>query len=135
MSKASPSLLRSLAPLYLALILLTGCGQNGCTSTSTYTVDVFGVKKSWKTISRTENGVTRTLETRPEVQLKNGQITNFPPHTVIKLEETGGKQPRVAELRENAGKLELWISDNGNFRYSTVEEDAWLNTFLLELSK
>jgi len=98
-------------------------------------LDTNGKKTSWKTISRTQNGVTRKLETTTDVDIQNGQITKFPPQAVIKLEESGSKQPRVAELRENSGKLELRIRDNGTFRLSTSEEDAWLNTFLLELSK
>lgn len=136
MSKA-PSFHRRLTPLLLAVLVLTGCGKGGCSSSSSssFELDINGKKTSWKTISRTQNGVTRKLETTTDVDIQNGQITKFPPLAVIKLEESGSKQPRVAELRENSGKLERWIKDNGTFRRSTAEEDAWLNTFLLELSK
>lgn len=134
MSKA-PCIHYSLTPLLLALVVLTGCDQSGSTSTTSYKLDFFGIKKGWKTISRTENGVTRKLETTINVDLQNGQITKFPPLAVIKLEESGDHQKREAELRENTGKLELWIKDNGTFRRSKAAEDAWLNTFLIEITK
>ncbi len=126
-------MLRRLTLLLLALIVLTGCGQGGCTTSFNFKFG--GPKKTWKVITRMENGVTRKLESTADVELQNGQITRFPPLAVIKLEESGSKQPRVAELRENAGKLELWIKDNGTFRRSTAEEDVWLNTFLTEITK
>ncbi|MCD6049107.1 MAG: hypothetical protein K0Q55_510 [Verrucomicrobia bacterium] len=130
-------MLRRLTLLLLALMVLTGCSKGGCTSSSSssFELDINGKKTSWKTITRTENGVTRKLETTPDVDIQNGQITKFPPLAVIKLEESGSKQPRLAELRENAGKLELWIKDNSTFRRGTAEEDTWLNTFLIEITK
>lgn len=128
---------RILTPLLLAALVLTGCGKGGgsSTSSSSFELDINGRKTSWKTISRTHDGITRKLETTPDVDIQNGQITKFPPLAVIKLQESGGKQPREAELRENAGKLELWIKDSGTFRRSTTAEDAWLNTFLIEITK
>jgi hypothetical protein len=136
MSKA-PSIYRSLTPLFLAVLVLTGCGKGGCTSSSSssFNLDIGGIKKSWKTITKTRDNVTRKLETTPDVEIQNGQITKFPTLAVIKLEESGSNQPREAELRENGGKLELWIKDNGSFRRSTAAEDIWLNTFLSELTK
>ena len=134
MSKA-PCIHRSLIPLLLAVLVLTGCGKGSSASTTSYELDIFGIKKGWKTISRTENGVTRKLETPLNVEVQNGQIIKFPPLATIKLEESGSNQPREAELRENAGKLALWIKDNGISRRSTAQEDAWLNTFLIELTK
>ena len=51
----------------------------------------------------------------------------------MKLEETEGPEPRQAELRENAGRLELWIKENGTFRKGSPKDEAWLERFLSDV--
>jgi hypothetical protein len=53
---------------------------------------------------------------------------------LIKIQEDGGPEQRQAELRENAGKLELWIKDKGGFRRGSAEEENWLERFLSDIT-
>jgi hypothetical protein len=124
--------------LLLAVLVCTGCGQGSVSvsSSSSSSIDsnINGRKTSRKKLSRTHDGVTRKLETTTDVDIQNGQVTKFPKMALIKIEENGGPKPRQAELRENAGKLELWIKDNGSFRRSSAEEDSWLELFLSDVT-
>ncbi|MGV3533046.1 MAG: hypothetical protein ACO1QR_11805 [Chthoniobacteraceae bacterium] len=79
---------------------------------------------------RVKHGVTRRLETRGEIEIKDGAVTKFPKGAVIKLQESGSSEAREAELRESADKLELWIKEKGSFRRGTAEDEAWLKRFL-----
>ena len=122
--------------LVLALLLFAGCGKGGCTvsSSSSSDLNINGRKTSHKTITRTHDGVTRRLETTTDVEIQNGQITQFPAAALIKLWEEGSPQACQAELRENAGKLELWIKDKSGFRKGLTEEEAWLKRFLDDIT-
>jgi hypothetical protein len=133
--------------LAVAIIAFTGCGQGGVnvssSSSSSMEVTVNGRKTGTKKISRRINGVTRKLEingvtrkleTTTDVDIQDGRVTKFPKMALIKLEESGGVEERQAELRENAGKLELWIKENGSFRRSSAEEDSWLERFLSDVT-
>src|SRR5215468_5553475 len=107
---------RNVTLLVLVVLVLVGCGKGGCTVSSSSSSDfnINGRKTSRKTMTRTHDGVTRRLETTTDVDIQNGQVTKFPKAALIKLEENGPEQ-REAELRENAGKLELWVKEKGNF--------------------
>ena len=74
------------------------------------------------------------METTADVEIRNGQVTKFPKAALIKIQEEGGLAPREAELRENAGKPELWVKANGSFRRGSAAEEAWLATFLQDIS-
>jgi hypothetical protein len=119
----------------LALVAFVGCGRGGCTvsSSSSMAVNINGSKLSRKTVTRTRDGVTRRLETTADVEVENGKVTKFPNAALIKIQEDG-PEPRQAELRENAGKLELWIKDKGSFRRGTPEEEKWLEGFLGDIT-
>jgi hypothetical protein len=119
-----------------ALVAFAGCGKGGCavSSSSSTAVDINGSKSSRKTITRTHDGVTRRLETTTDVDLENGKVTKFPKAALIKIEEEGGPEQRHAELRENAGKLELWIKDKGSFRRGSAEDEKWLEGFLGDIT-
>jgi|ERR1043166_3096778 hypothetical protein len=120
----------------LALLAFAGCGRGGCTvsSSSSVAVDINGSKSSRKTITRTYDGVTRRLETTADVEVENGKVTKFPNAALIRIQEEGGREQRQAELRENAGKLELWINDKGTFRKGSAEEEKWLERFLADIT-
>ena len=120
----------------VALLAFAGCGRGGCTvsSSSSVAVDINGSKSSRKTISRTHDGVTRRVETTSDVELENGKVTKFPKAALIKIQEDGGTEQRQAELRENAGKLELWVKDKDKFRRGSAEEEKWLKDFLSDIS-
>src|SRR5262249_40420392 len=120
----------------LAMLAFAGCGRGGCnvSSSSSIAVDINGRKLSRKTIARTHDGVTRRLETTSDVELENGRVTKFPTAAWIKIQEDGGPEQRQAELRENAGKLELWINDKGNFRRGSAQEEKWLEGFLIDIT-
>jgi hypothetical protein len=122
--------------LVVALLLFAGCGKGGCTVSSSSSSDfnINGRKTSHKTITRTHDGVTRRLETTADVEIQNGQVTQFPQAALIKLWENGRPVERQAELREKAGKLELWIQDKGGFRRGSAEEEAWLKRFLDDIT-
>ena len=78
--------------------------------------------------------MTRRVETTSDVELENGKVTKFPKAALIKIQEEGGPDQRQAELRENAGKLELWIKDKGDFRKGSAEEERWLEGFLRDIT-
>src|SRR5215471_17558546 len=120
----------------VALLAFAGCGRGGCTvsSSSSVAVDINGRKSSRKTITRTHDGVTRRLETTTDVELENGRVTKYPKAALIKIQEDGASEQRQAELRENAGKLELWIADKGSFRKGSAEDDKWLEGFLRDIT-
>jgi len=86
-----------------------------------------------RTITKQVNGLTRKLEMKTDVATSGGKITSFPKGAVVKLEETGSTTPRVAELRENGGSLELWVKENGTFRRGTAEEETWRDEFLKDV--
>ena len=119
-----------------ALLAFAGCNQGGCTASSSSSTEftINGRKTGHKTITRSHDGVTRRLETTPDVDVQNGQVTTFPKAALIKLQEDGGSTPCQAELRENAGKLELWIKDKGGFRRGSAEEEKWLERFLADIT-
>jgi len=97
-----------LAVFVLALVVFAGCGKGGCNvSSSSCSWNVNGQKTSHKTITESRDGVTRRVETTADVEFANGQVTKFPPGALIQIEEKGGAEARQAELRENAGQLEL----------------------------
>src|SRR2546423_3989320 len=128
--------LRNQIVCVVALLVFTGCGRGGCTvsSSSSSESNINGRKTSRKTITRTRDGVTRRLETTTDVDIQNGQITKFPKAALIEIQEEGGPERRQAELRENAGKLELWIKDKGSFRRGSAEEEAWLERFFRDVT-
>jgi len=120
----------------VALLVLAGCGKGGCpfSSSSSSESNINGRKTSHKTITRARDGVTRRLETTTDVEIQNGQVTQFPKAALIKLWEEGGPEERQAELRESAGKLELWIKDKRGFRRGSAEESKWLKRFLDDIT-
>jgi len=124
--------------LIVAVLAFAGCGRGGCTvsssSTSSSESNVNGRKTSKKTITRSHDGVTRRLETTTDVDIQNGQVTKFPKAALIKMQEDGGPKQRQAELRENTGKLDLWIKDKGGFRRGSAEEEIWLERFLSDIT-
>jgi hypothetical protein len=136
MQKTMTTTQRSLTLLVFVVLALAGCAKGGCTvsTSSSHEFDINGRKTSHKTITRTRDGVSRRLETTTDVAIQNGQVTKFPTAALIKLQENGGPEQREAELRENAGKLELWVKDKGNFRRGSAEEEIWLERFLRDIS-
>ena len=126
----------TLLVLVLVGLVFAGCGQGGCTvsSSSSSEYNINGRKTTHKTITRTHDGVSRRLETTTDVDIQNGQVTKFPKAALIKIQEDGGTEQRQAELRENAGKLELWVKDKDKFRRGSAEEEKWLKDFLSEIS-
>jgi len=124
--------------LIVAVLVFAGCGRGGCnvssSSSSSSESNVNGRKTSRKTITRSHDGVTRRLETTTDVEIQNGQVTKFPKAALIKIQEDGGPKQRQAELRENAGKLDLWIKDKGGFRRGSAEEEIWLERFLSDIT-
>jgi hypothetical protein len=127
---------RNLALLVVAVLVFAGCGKGGCnvSTASSSESNINGRKTSRKTITRTHDGVTRRLETTTDVDIQKGQVTKFPTAALIKIQEDGGPEQRQAELRENAGKLELWIKDKGSFRRGSAEEEKWLERFLSDIT-
>ena len=97
-------------------------------------MNINGRKSSRQTITRTHGGVTRRLETTADVEVQSGQVTKYPKGALIQIWEDGGLGQRQAELREHAGKLELWIKDKNSFRKSTAEDQAWLKRFLSDIT-
>jgi len=129
---------RNIPSLLVVLLVFTGCGKGGfsvsSSSSSSSEVNINGAKTSTKTITKKHDGITRKVETTADVEIQNGQVTSFPKMALIKIEEIGGAEPRQAELRENAGALELWIKDHGRFRRGTAEEELWLGRFLSDVT-
>ena len=123
--------------LIVALIILAGCNRS-CTGTFNSTSSGSSTS-DWtingrRTITRKHDGVTRKLETTSDVIIQNGRITAFPKAALVKIQETGSPEKRQAELRENAGSLELWINDNGTFRKGSHEDETWLKRFLNDVT-
>jgi hypothetical protein len=121
----------------LALLVFAGCGKGGCTSSSSFSSswNVNGRKSSHKTITESRDGVTRRIETTADVAFAHGRVTQYPPGALIQLTEKGGAEARQAELRENAGTLELWVKDKDGFRRGNASEEEWLQRFLREVIK
>jgi hypothetical protein len=65
--------------------------------------------------------------------MEQGRIMSFPTGSIVQLEETRSATPRVAELRENGGSLELWVKEHGTFRRGTEEEETWREEFLKDV--
>jgi hypothetical protein len=86
-----------------------------------------------RTITKKVDGLTRKLETKTDVKMEQGKIVSFPTGSIVKMEETESATPRVAELRENGGSLELWMKENRAFRRGTAEEETWRETFLKDV--
>ncbi|MDB6173987.1 MAG: hypothetical protein JWL59_3298 [Chthoniobacteraceae bacterium] len=121
----------------LTVFCLTGCKPRSfhySSSWSNNTSSSDSTTNGYRTSTRTQNGVTRKLETAAGIEIENGRVTKFPKAALAKLQESGGTQPRVAELRENADTIELWIQDNGTFRRGSAEDDSWLERFLAEFN-
>ena len=70
-----------------------------------------------------------------DIEILDGQITKFPKAALVKIRETKGSRHRQAELRENAGSLELWMMTNGSFQRGSAEDEAWLKDFLGDVTK
>lgn len=101
-----------------------------------YQMDLTDNVSGQRTITRrTEDGVKRRLETGKKIDLADGTVTKFEPGALIKLQQEGGPEARQAELREKAGKLELWIKDDQGFHPGGEADQAWLKKFLTELMK
>jgi hypothetical protein len=115
----------------LAASVLTSCNKASVFSSSSSRTD--WIVNSDRTITKKVNDLTRKLETKTDVVMSGGKIAPFPKGALVKLEETGSATPRVAELRENGGSLELWVKENGTFRRGTVEEEKWLAEFLKDV--
>lgn len=115
----------------LAVSGLTSCNKSSVFSSSTSRTDWTVNDK--RTITKKVNGLTRKLDTKTEVKMEKGKIASFPAGALVKLEESGSATPRVAELRENGGALELWVKENGTFRRGTAEEETWLAEFLKDV--
>lgn len=135
MQKTITALQRNLAPLLIAVLFFTGCGKADITTSSSSESTINGSKTSHKTLTRSHDGVTRRLETTTDVEIQNGQVLTFPKAALITLQENGGPEQRQAELRENAGKLELWIKDKESFRKGSPEEEKWLERFLSDITR
>ncbi len=118
-------LVTTLASMLLA-VAFAGCSGNVSSRTD---IDLNGHRK----VTQVLNGVRRTLETRDAVVFLDGNIVRFPPGTVVQLSEKQGRDTRTAELREEGGKLELWMKADGTFRKGTAEDRAWLERFLQAL--
>jgi hypothetical protein len=127
---------KNLALLIVSVVVFAGCGKGGCnvSTSSSSESNINGRKTSRKTITKSHDGITRRLETTADVDIQNGRITKFPKAALVKIQEDGGTEQRQAELRENAGKLELWIKDKGSFRRGSSEEEAWLERFLGDIT-
>lgn len=122
--------------LMAACLVLASCGKNfSCSGSSNFNSSTSSSSSDWtvngnRTITRTKDGVTRKLETTADVEIQNGQITKFPKGALVKIQETGGSRPRLAELRESDGTLNLWIKDKETFRRASPDEQTWLSQFL-----
>lgn len=125
-------------PCFLALAIasagLTSCNKSfkgSFSSSSSSRTDL--TVNSDRTITKKVNDLKRKLEMKTDVATSGGKITSFPKGAVVKMEETGSTTPRVAELRENGGSLELWVKENGTFRRGTAEEETWRDEFLKDV--
>ncbi|MEK7951465.1 hypothetical protein [Luteolibacter soli] len=123
--------LAGLSALVVASAGLTSCNKSAVFSSSSLRTD--STINNHRTITKKVNGLARKLETTADVKMEKGKITSFPKGALVKLEETGSATPRVAELRENGGSLELWVKENGTFRKGTAEEETWRDEFLKDV--
>lgn len=118
------------------LSILATAGLTSCNKSSMHFSS--STRKDWtlnghRTITKKVNGLERELDTSTDVKMEKGIITSFPKGALVKLDESGSATPRVAELRENGGSLELWVKENGTFRQGTTEEETWLVEFLKDV--
>ncbi|MCW1925742.1 hypothetical protein OKA05_24505 [Luteolibacter arcticus] len=124
-----------LSALAVVPLGLAGCNKSFLRTSTTVSsssrtdLTVNGRRK----ITKKANDLTRKLETTSDVVMTTGKVTSFPKGAVIKLEETGSPKPRVAEMRENGGSLELWVSESGAFRRGSAEEETWREEFLKDV--
>ena len=121
--------------LLFAVVMLAGCDKKihftasgNFNSSSDWTVN------GQRTITRKNNGITRKLEMASDIQIESGRITKFGKGAVVKMQQAGGSNPRVAEFRDNDGTLELWVKENESFRKSSPEEDLWADEFLKDVT-
>ena len=113
----------------LAALVFAGCGKVQVSSSLSSDVNING----HRIITRTHDGVTRKVETVTDIEIQNGHVTQFSKAAVVKIEERGGPGQRQAELRENAGKLDLWIKEKGTFRKGSPADETWLEGFLTDV--
>ena len=138
----SRSPLFSNAQRYIALLVFAALAFAGCKKVSfsgNFDAHPGSSSSDWtvngqRTITRTHDGVTRKLKAAADIEIQNGHVTKFPKTAVVKLEEIGGSAPRVAELRENGGSLELWIKDQATFRRGSTADETWLEHFLTDVT-
>ncbi|RYD47180.1 MAG: hypothetical protein EOP83_28435 [Verrucomicrobiaceae bacterium] len=123
--------LAGLSALAVATSGLTSCNKSSLNFSGSTRTDWTVNDK--RTITKTVNGVSRKLDAKTDVKMEKGKITSFPTGALVKLEESGSGTPRVAELRENGGSLELWVKENGVFRRGTADEEVWLAEFLKDV--
>ena len=88
-----------------------------------------------RTITRSNDGVKRSLEGDNPIEIQDGKITGWKEGTVLTLEQTGGPQQRQAELRGTASEPALWIKDDKGFHSAGLEDQKWLQGFLAALFK
>lgn len=120
---STTSFLRNFGLFGLTVLAFAGCDTRYSSSTD---IDINGQR----TITRTQDGVTRRLEAVADVEIKDRKITKFPKAALVKLEESGDSGKKKAELRENGGVMELWIENSGSFRKGSPEEQTWVDEFL-----
>lgn len=116
--RALTSALRTLLLATLAAAL-AGCKERKFSMSGSFSGP--SSRREWRTndrwtISKTRDGITRTLDTVSGVEIKDGRVTKLPAAAVVKVEESGGAAARQAELRESGGSSELWITENGSSR-------------------
>lgn len=117
-------ILRTVAALS-CLILIAGCSAQVNIVDGSHPSRGFSFRK----IVRIDNGTERSIETNDHVVFHEGEIAHFPSGTVVKLHEKNGGEVN-AELRDENGKLVLWMKENGKFRKGEAKDDAWLKQFL-----
>ncbi len=123
-----------LAVAFIALAQ-AGCGKASFSITSANgEIRKESRSNSRWSINHSKNGVTRKLETRNDVEIQNGKVVKFPKGSLVKVEEEGSPEARIAELRENAGAMELWVKEGADFRRGTPEDEAWLERCLIDLT-
>jgi hypothetical protein len=135
LSKNASVMIPKLATFVFALAIasagLTSCNKTSLNFSGTTRTD--WTVNDHRTVTKTVNGLTRKLDATTDVKMEKGKITSFPKGALVKLDESGSATPRVAELRENGGSLELWVKESGTFRRGTTEEEVWLVEFLKDV--
>ena len=116
---------RNIMFLILTVLIFAGCGK--VTSSSDWNIN------GHRTITRKHDGITRRLESATDIEIQGGHITKFANAALVKIEELGGAEQRQAKLRENAGRLELWVKENGIFRKGSPRDETWLEDFLTDV--